>query len=43
MMGYPFCVSAAFALAKTLRDAHDNALAAAGTRGRSVCAACERE
>jgi hypothetical protein len=42
-VGWLFLISASFTLAKTLRDAHDNALAEAGSRGRSVCAGCERE
>jgi len=54
VMGYVFCTTAAFALAKFVgdherrRDSHDRAIAIAaesgrsGRSGRSVCAACER-
>ena len=38
-----FLISAAFTLAKTLRDAHDSALAASRAAQRSTCAECERE
>ena len=38
-----FLISAAFTLAKTLRDAHDNGLAETHLTNRSLCAACERE
>jgi hypothetical protein len=37
-----FLISTCFTLAKTLRDAHDNAIALAVQAERSVCAACER-
>ena len=36
-----FLVSTCFTLAKTLRDAHENRLAAAAQGQRSVCASCE--
>jgi hypothetical protein len=38
-----FLISTAFTLAKTLRDAHDDAIAEARAAHRSSCAACERE
>ena len=38
-----FLISTCFTLAKTLRDAHDFATAAAVQAQRSLCAACERE
>jgi hypothetical protein len=38
-----FLISTAFTLAKTLRDAHDGALAQSRAAHRSTCAACERE
>jgi hypothetical protein len=37
-----FLISSCFTLAKTLRDAHDRAIAIAVAANRSVCAACER-
>ena len=37
-----FLISTCFTLAKSLRDAHDRAIASAG-HARSLCAACERE
>jgi hypothetical protein len=39
VMGYVFCTTAAFALAKFVRD---NAIAIATAANRSLCAACER-
>lgn len=42
-VGWLFLMSATFTLAKTLRDTHDNELAAARQKHRSLCAACERE
>ena len=42
VMGYMFCLSAAFALAKTLRDSHENVLAETAQTRISVCASCER-
>jgi hypothetical protein len=36
-----FLISSCFTLAKTLRDAHDNALAEAAQGRSSVCASCE--
>lgn len=42
VMGYMFCLSAALTLAKTLRDAHDGALAEARATHRSACAERER-
>ena len=41
-VGWLFLISACFTLAKTLRDAHENALAEAAQARSSVCAACER-
>jgi hypothetical protein len=38
-----FLISSCFTLAKTLRDAHEDAFAAAVQAQRSQCAACERE
>ena len=38
-----FLISTCFTLAKTLRDAHDRAIASAVPAQRSLCAACERE
>jgi hypothetical protein len=38
-----FLISTCFTLAKTLRDAHDDALASTLQDPRSLCAACERE
>jgi hypothetical protein len=38
-----FLISTCFTLAKTLRDAHDHAIALAVQAERSLCAACERE
>jgi hypothetical protein len=37
-----FLISTCFTLAKTLRDAHDHAIATAIAADRSLCAACER-
>ena len=41
-VGWLFLVSSCFTLAKTLRDAHDHAIAVAVAASRSLCAACER-
>jgi hypothetical protein len=37
-----FLISGCFTLAKTLRDAHDHAIAIVADANRSQCAACER-
>jgi hypothetical protein len=41
-VGWLFLISSCFTLAKTLRDAHDHAIALAAAADPSLCAACER-